>query len=264
MKTDIFRQIAVIFTIAATITVNILANALPINGLGTGQISDQFKVYFVPAGYVFSIWGLIYLGLIAYAVFQALPSQRQNPRLRSTGWWVSLGGLANIAWIFLWHYELFTWTLVAMLSLLATLIITYLRLGVGRTRVSPAERYTTQLTFSIYLGWITVATIANITEVLDYLKWDALGISQFIWMGIVLLAVFIIVGLMNFTRRDVAFTAVILWALAGIAVKFSSVPAVAIPTWITFVLVTLTLMVAFILPRQPLADSTGQPSLGGA
>jgi hypothetical protein len=264
MNKDTIRQITVILTVLATIVINILANALPINGLGTGQISDRFNVYFVPAGYVFSIWGLIYLGLIAYTVFQAIPSQAENPRLRSTGWWISLGSLANIAWIFLWHYEKFAWTLVAMLILLATLIVTYLRLGIGRIKVSAAERYTTQLTFSIYLGWITVATIANITDVLDYLKWDAFGISQFIWMGMVLFAVFIIAGIMNFTRRDVAYTGVILWALAGIAVKFSSVLAVAIPTWITFILVALTLAVALIMPRPPMANNTAQPVQGEA
>jgi hypothetical protein len=260
---DKLRQIAVVLTIVATIGVNILADALPINGLGTGQISDMFKVYFVPAGYVFAIWGLIYLGLIAFAIFQALPSQRENPRLRSTGWWISLGGLANIAWIFLWHYEKFVLTLVAMLMLLGTLIITYLRLGIGRIKVSPAERYTTHLTFSIYLGWITVATVANVTELLDYLHWDGFGIRQVIWMGIVLIAVFVIAGLMNFTRREVAYTAVILWALAGIAVKFAGVPAVAIPTWITFILVATTLVVAFMLPRKPLVESSVQPQTGG-
>ena len=261
---DKLRQIMVILTIAATIAVNVLADALPINGLGTGQISDMFKVYFVPAGYVFSIWGLIYLGLIAFAVFQAMPSQRENPRLRSTGWWVCLGGIANIAWIFLWHYELFALTVIAMLVLLGTLIVTYLRLGIGRIKVSAAERYTTQLTFSIYLGWITVATVANITSLLDYLNWNAFGISPIIWMGIVLAAVFIIAGLMNFTRRDVAYTGVILWALAGIAVKFAGVPAVAIPTWITFILVAVTLVVSFLLPRKPLVDGTLQPIAGEA
>ena len=126
---DTLRQISVILTILATIVVNALANALPINGQNTGQISDRFQVYFVPAGYVFSIWGLIYLGLIAFAIFQALPSQRENPRLRRVGWWIALGGLANIAWIFLWHYEQFPLTVIAMLVLLGTLILTYLRSG---------------------------------------------------------------------------------------------------------------------------------------
>jgi hypothetical protein len=246
---DRLRQFAVIMTVLATLVVNVLANALPLNGLNTGQISDRFKVYFVPAGYVFSIWGLIYIGLIAFAVFQALPSQRENPRLRATGWWISLGGLANSVWIFFWHYEQFPLTLLAMLVLLGTLIITHLRLGIGRTTVPAAETWAARLPFSIYLGWITVATVANVTSLLDYLKWDGFGIAPEIWMSIVLAAVLVIAALMNFTRRDVAYTAVILWALAGISVKFATVPAVALPTWITFGLVVLTLVMAFFLRR---------------
>lgn len=246
---DKLRQISVLLTILATILVNGLANALPINGQNTGEISNRFNVYFVPAGYVFSIWGLIYLGLVAFAIFQALPSQRENPRLRAVGWWISLGGLANIAWIFLWHYEQFTLTLIAMLVLLATLIVTYLRLEIGRAAVSARERWAVHLPFSIYLGWITVATVANVTSLLDYLKWDGFGVAPEIWMGIVLVAVLAIAVLMNFTRRDVAYTAVILWALAGISVKHAAVSAVSIPTWITFGLVALTLGLAFILPR---------------
>ena len=237
-------------TILVTLVVNVLANALPLNGLNTGQISDRFKVYFFPAGYGFSIWGLIYLGLIAFAVFQALPSQQENPRLRATGWWISLGGLANSAWIFFWHYEKFPLTLIAMLVLLGTLIITYLQLEIGRTKVSAAETWAVRLPFSIYLGWITVATVANVTDVLDYLNWDGFGIAPEVWMGIMLTAVLVIAALMNFTRRDVAYAAVILWALAGITVKQAAVPAVVLATWITFGLVALTLAAAFFM-RQP-------------
>jgi benzodiazapine receptor len=104
---DRLRQLSVVLTVLVTIVVNVLANALPINGLDQRQISDRFRVYFVPAGYAFSIWGLIYIGLVAFAILQALPSQRQNPRLRAVGWWVVLSGVANYAWIFLWHYEQF-------------------------------------------------------------------------------------------------------------------------------------------------------------
>jgi hypothetical protein len=246
---DIRRQLAVIVTILITLVVNVLANALPLNGLNTGQISDRFQVYFVPAGYVFSIWGVIYLGLIAFAIFQALPAQRENPRLRAAGWWISLGGLANSAWIFLWHYEQFPLTLIAMLVLLGTLIVTYLHLNIGRSAVSAAETWAVRLPFSIYLGWITVATVANVTSLLDYLKWNGFGIAPEIWMGIVLAAVVVIAVLMNFTRRDVAYTAVILWALAGIAIKHAAVAAVTIPTWITFGLVALTLAAAFFLHK---------------
>lgn len=248
---DALRQMAVALTVLATIVVNVLANALPINGLNTGQISDRFQVYFVPAGYVFSIWGLIYVGLIAFAVFQALPSQRENPRLQATGWWIVLAGVANSAWIFLWHYEQFPLTLIAMLALLASLIVTYLRLGIGRGAVSAAETWAARVPFSIYLGWITVATVANVTSLLDYLKWDGFGLAPEIWMGIVLVAVLVIATLMNVTRRDVAYALVILWALAGISVKHAAVAAVAIPTWITFALVALTLVAAVFLRRTP-------------
>jgi hypothetical protein len=247
---DTLRQISVVLTVLATLVVNALANILPINGLNTGAISDRFHVYFVPAGYVFSIWGLIYLGLIAFAVYQSLPAQRDNPRLRASGWWISLGGLANIAWIFLWHYEHFVLTLVAMLALLATLIITYIRLGIGRGKVSTAETWMARLPFSIYLGWITVATVANITAVLYFLKWDRFGISPEIWMGIVLAAVLAITVLIIFTRRDVAYALVILWALVGITVKQAGIPAVTIPTWICIGLVAVGLLLAFFLPKQ--------------
>ncbi|MGC9396113.1 MAG: tryptophan-rich sensory protein [Anaerolineae bacterium] len=249
---DRTRQIAVVLTILVTLIVNGLANSLPLNGLTTGDISDRFEVYFVPAGYVFSIWGLIYIGLIAFAIYQVLPAQRENPRLRATGWWIALGGVANSAWIFLWHYEQFPLTLIAMLVLLATLIITYLRLGIGRTKVSTAETWAVRVPFSIYLGWITVATAANVTSLLDYLNWGGFGIAPEIWTGIVLVAVLVIATLMAFTRRDVAYALVLLWALAGIAVKHAAVTAVAIPTWITFGLVALTLVAAFFLRRPKL------------
>jgi hypothetical protein len=100
--------------------------------------------------------------------------------------------------------------------------------------------------FSIYLGWITVATVANATALLDYLRWDGFGIAPEVWTVIMLAAVLIITALMNFTRRDVAYALVILWALAGIAIKHAAVSAVAIPTWITFALVAVTLAAAFI------------------
>jgi hypothetical protein len=245
------RQISIVVVILATIVINILADALPINGLGTGTISDSFHVYFVPAGYVFAIWGLIYIGLIAYAVNQALPSQKDNPRLQATGWWVVLGGIANSAWIFLWHYLQFVGTLVAMLILLVTLIAVYLHLGINRFKVSRGETWAVRVPFSIYLGWITVATIANITDVLDYLKWNRFGISEVTWMVIVLGAVVLISALMNFLRKDLAYTLVILWALAGIAGKFPAAGVVTVAVWVAFGLVALTLAIAFLWRKLP-------------
>jgi hypothetical protein len=196
---------------------------------------------------------LIYIGLIAYAVFQALPSQRENPRLRATGYLVALSGLANVAWIFLWHYEYFAWTLVAMISLLILLIAIYLRLGIGTTKVSTAEKWAVQVPFSVYLGWITVATVANITDVLYYLNWDGLGISPGVWFLVVLAAVIVISGLVSLTRRDIAYNLVILWALVGIAVKHSSITLVMVASLISATIVAAILIYSRIKPKAALS-----------
>jgi hypothetical protein len=247
MKKNGLRQLLVVLAVVVTITINALADILPINGLGTGAISDNFKVFFVPAGYVFSIWGLIYIGLIAYAVFQALPSQRKNPRMRSTAGLFIISSVANCAWIFLWHYQLFVWTLAAMAVLLVCLIMIYPRLGIGSHKaVSAGEKWAVRIPFSIYLGWITVATIANVTDVLSYFHWNGFGIVPQVWAVIMLGVATVIAVLMAFTRRDVAYLAVLVWAFTGIAVKFQGSALVytgaVIATVIAAVLALLSLI----------------------
>jgi translocator protein len=239
---DTVRQVLVVLSVLATLAVNALAEALPFNGLSTAQISDRFHVFFVPAGYVFSIWGLIYISLIAYAVFQALPSQRENPALRRTGYPVVVSGLANMAWLFLWHYLQFPLTLLVMLALLAVLIVIYLELGIGRTKVSAAEAWAVRVPFSIYLGWITVATIANVTDVLYYWNWNGFGISARNWTLVLFAAVLVIAGLMSLTRRDVAYNLVIVWALAGIAVKQSAAKSIVVSSLVTALLILAVLV----------------------
>ncbi len=232
MSKNLLRQVINLLAVLATIIVNGLANALPLNGLNTGDISDRFTVYFVPAGYVFSIWGLIYLGLIAYAVFQLLPSQRENPRLLRIGYLPALSGLFNIVWLFLWHYEQFPLTLLAMFGLLLTLIAIYLRLDEGRSSVRGAERWCLYIPFSVYLGWVTVATVANVTSVLDYAGWSGWGLSEAAWAVIMLLVAAGIGVLMGLRRRDAAFLLVLVWAFVGIALKHAGTPGVAITAWI--------------------------------
>lgn len=227
MTKDIVRQILVFLAALLTIIFNIVANALPLNGLNTGDISDRFKIFFVPAGYVFSIWGLIYLGLIAYAIYQVLPAQRENPRLRSIGYLFILSCAANIAWLYMWHYEIFSFTLVAMGVLLLTLIAIYLRLDIGRSHVSKGEKWAVHVPFSIYLGWITVASIANTTQLLYYLDWNGWGISPEIWTVIMLAAGVVISALMSVNRADIAYSLVLVWAYIGIAVMHGDTPLVA-------------------------------------
>jgi benzodiazapine receptor len=247
MKNDTIRQIAVVIAVLVTVVVNGLANALPFNGLTTGEISDRFEVYFVPAGYVFSIWGLIYLGLLAYAIYQALSAQKENPRLQKTGWLFVLSSVGNIVWIFLWHYEVFTVTIFAMLLLLICLILIYLRLEIGRSEVSSGEKWFVRVPFSIYLGWITVATIANMTSLLDYLNWGGWGISDQLWAVIMLFVGVVVASAVFISRKDIAYMLVIIWAFIGIAGKHSDVPLVSNAAWTAVGIVVAVLLVGSIV-----------------
>lgn len=246
---DIVRQVLVIVALVAVIVVNGLANALPLNDLNTGEISDRFDVYFVPAGYVFSIWGLIYLALAVFAVYQALPAQRENPRLRRIGYLFVLSCAANIAWIFLWHYLQFPLTLVAMLLLLGWLIAIYLHLDTGRSRVAAAETWCVRVPFSIYLGWITVATVANVTSLLDFLQWGGWGIAPQAWAAIMLVVASAIAAAVALTRGDVAYVLVIIWAFIGIALKHAGTAAVAITAWSMTALVAVVGAIGALLRR---------------
>jgi benzodiazapine receptor len=250
MNKDTVRQILVLIAVIAVIAVNFLAVSLPLNDLDTGEISDRFEVFFVPAGYVFSIWSLIYLGLIAYGIFQVLPAQKENPRLRSIGYLFVLSSLANITWLFLWHYEVFLFTPVAMLTLLISLIAIYLRLDVGRVKVSTAEKWSVHIPFSIYLGWISVATIANITQWLYYLGWNGWGIPPEVWAVIMLAAGVVISTLMSLTRGDVAYSLVLVWAYIGIAVKQAGTPLVAYSALIGVGLILVMLVIGVLRKRQ--------------
>lgn len=239
---DIIRQLFVLLSVVATIVINVLANALPLNGQNTGEISDRYPTYFVPAGYVFAVWFVIYVGLIAYGVYQALPAQRQNPDLRAIGLPFIIGSLANIAWIFLWHYEYLPLTLLAMVILLLSLIFIYWRLGVGLKPVSSSEKWFVHVPFSLYLAWISVATIANASNLLYDLNWNGFGISGPTWAAIMLVVATALTLAIIWQRADVAFTAVIVWAFAGIIVKQSGTTVVTLTAGIMIAIVVLALL----------------------
>jgi hypothetical protein len=236
--------------VAATIVVNGLANALPLNDLTTGEISDRFQVLFTPAGYVFSIWGLIYLGLILFAVFQFLSAGRANPRLGRIGPWFLAASAANIAWIFLWHYEAFWWTLPAMLLLFASLLVIYLRLDIGRAAVSATERWMAHYPFSLYLGWVTVATIANVTALLYLAGWNGWGVAPEVWTVVMIGAGAVIACLLTLTRRDVVFPLVVIWAFAGIAVKNVGAPVVQGAAWFACLIVLGGIIAGWLQRRE--------------
>ena len=172
-----------------------------------------------------------------------MPSSRRCPRsARIPGCAASAGcfrwsSVANIAWIFLWHYEVFPATLPVMLVLLGSLIAIYLRLGTGLTQVSRAETWMVRVPFSVYLGWITVATVANATQLLYFLGWNGGALGPEVWTVIMLAVAVVLAWLMAITRRDVAYLLVLVWAFIGIASKHAGTPAVSSAAWIATALV---------------------------
>jgi len=224
MKT---KRLMMILSLILTLVINVLANALPINGLTTGEISDRFPILFVPAGYVFSIWGLIYLALIAFAIYTVTPKGRQDEGIDAIAWWFVAANLFNTAWILLWHNLEFPLTLVAILGLLISLIAIYLMLGVGKSQRPRVEKLLVETPFSIYLGWATVAVVANVTQVLYAVGWRGAPLTEPTWAVIMLLIAGVLGVLMILRRKELAYPLVLTWAFVGIWVKQGEVPLVA-------------------------------------
>lgn len=225
MSSDRTRQVATVLIFAITVVINGAANALPINGQATGDISDRFQVFVTPAGYVFAIWGVIYLGLAAFTIYQAL--RGSDPLVRRIGWLPVISGVLNTGWLLLFQYELFVLTVPVMIALLLTLITIHLRVWDGRQELTTVTGWTIRYPFSIYLGWITVATIANIAQTLSSIGVGGFGLeAETAIAGIVLLAGLGIAMTFVLRFRDVAYGAVIAWAYVGIVVKEIDTPIV--------------------------------------
>ena len=212
-----------------TIVVNGLANALPINNLTTGELSDKYPNLFVPAALTFSIWGVIYILLAIFVIYQAVLAFGKNGQdstfSHKIGVLFFISSIANMGWIFAWHYEILPLSVVLMLLLLGTLIAIYLRLNIGRSDAANREKYLVHLPFSVYLGWITIATIANITALLVSLNWNTLGLGEQFWTVAVIVVGIAIALAVLIRRRDAFYCLVIDWALLGILLKRSAASA---------------------------------------
>ena len=216
---------------ALMVLVNGLAGSTTIiGGRNTAQISDANPTLITPAGYVFSIWGVIYVLLGVFAVYQVLPGQRESQFQSRVGWLFVLSSIINMVWLFLWQSLLLEASTVLMFLLLSTLILIYLRLGIGKAKVTIREKLAVHLPFSVYLGWITIASIANVAVTLVSVGWAGFGISPTTWATLVVAVALLISVLVLATRRDLAYALVIIWALVGIAAKQSGTPAIVMLT----------------------------------
>jgi len=231
MKNDKLRQFLVVFSVITMIVMNYLSNTRAFGGMTNGEISDKYHTLITPAGYAFSIWGLIFLGLLAFAVYQALPSQRTNPRFRAIGWLVVINTLCNAIWSPLFNNELIGVALFVILVMLGTATLIEHRLLARRhvpvvsvdpdatlpeSAATATETWLARIPFSIYFGWLTVATILNVAVFLKATEFSLLSLSEETW-AVAVLVVGLVVGAIVFNRfRSVAYILVFAWAYAAI------------------------------------------------
>lgn len=209
-----FRIILMTIAFLAVVTMNALANSLPINGQTTGEISNRLPVLFTPAGYVFSIWSVIYI-LLAIWIIGFWVRYKKDKEIPSIGIsiYFTLTAVFNISWLLLWHYEFFAWSIAAMVAYLISLILLYLQYN------NNERKFTERLPVSVNMGWISVATITNISYVLTFYNWGGWGLSNELWTVIMLTVATAIALHVRFHHWDIPFALVFIWAFVGIAVK---------------------------------------------
>jgi hypothetical protein len=222
---DFIRQLTTLVAIVGAFVVNVASNIFPLNGLNIGAISNSlFKdVLFIPANYAFAVWGLIYLGLFALAIYQFLPNQKQDEDLRKIGYLLVIASVFQSIWVYLFLSRLFALSVVAMFGILIPLMIIYHVVGIGKKRVSRTKKLCLHNPVSIYLSWITVATVVNVACALYFHGWNGWGINNQVWTIILVVVATIIATVIVIRYKDIAYTGVTVWALIAIAVKHSNI-----------------------------------------
>lgn len=212
------------------IAINALAVLLPLNNMSTGAISDLYPNLFVPAGFTFSIWSVIYILLLMFTFFQVRMAwgKSKNPMVPA-GQMASplqvsilriflLTCLLNISWIFSWHYLQIRLSVIVMLLFLIALGVLHRKILLLKN-LSAGQQIFIRLPVSVYFGWISVATIANITAMLVAENWGAWGIGAEIWSSTMILIASILGILALYKWKEIPYALVISWALYGISQK---------------------------------------------
>ncbi|MGO4442579.1 hypothetical protein AB4Z42_04410 [Mycobacterium sp. 2YAF39] len=246
-------------TYLVMVTANVLANALPLNGVRTGGVSDAYPNLFAPAGYAFSIWSVIYLLLGLHVLYQ-LGLFRTGPTtsdraalLDKVGLYFSVSSLANAAWVFAWHYDVIALSVVLIAVILACLAL--ITRAVCSANLTPRETLFIGVPFSVYFGWTTVATVANVTVFLVSLNWGGFGLGDATWTVVILL-VTMATGTATMVRNhDVVYGVVLVWAYTAILVKHLSAAGFdgtypAVVTTVIACLVAFVAVAAVILVRR--------------
>jgi prepilin-type N-terminal cleavage/methylation domain-containing protein len=240
-------RLLVTATFVLMVLVNGLANALPLNGRQTGEISDAYPNLFAPAGLTFAIWGLIYALLALHVLYQwglfNQSGRHHSARLGKVGMLFSLSSLANTAWVFAWHYDLIGLSTLLIISILVLLAL--INRTLGAMSLTRRERWLVQVPFSIYFGWITVATVANITVWLVSIRWSGFGLTESLW-ALAIIAIAATIGAVTMLKnRDIAYGLVLIWAFIGILIKHTSATGFA-GAYSTVIVTTIICLAVFI------------------
>ncbi len=205
----------------AVLIVNYLANALPIGWISTGALSDLYPNLFVPVGLTFSIWGLIYLMLGVFVVYQIVDVYKKQSKciVQKIGIWFLLSCLTNIAWIFAWQYQQVLLSVGIIILFLAVVIVLSYKVSIGHKLGKRWEKICVQVPFSLYLGWLSVATIANITALLVHIGWTGRGMTDIFWTTTVIVVAALLALLALWRKADIVYSLVIIWAFLGIILK---------------------------------------------
>jgi len=239
LNPNVVRQVSNAIAIFTAFGVNIFANVRPIGGLTLGEISNQLfaDVLITPARYAFAIWGVIYLGLFSFAIYQALPNQGEKPILQGISYWLVTASVAQMIWIFVFQLRFFTGSFLVMLLILLPLLRVYSHLNGQGQKLSWRDRWFVQIPISIYVAWISVATVVNGAVALTAAGWEGWGIPAEIWTVMMMVIAGAIALLINFFNRDVAFTGVFIWALIAIALRHQE----QLPIFITGIILAIFL-----------------------
>ena len=215
------RPILTILAIILAFVVNTLSNVTPIGGKTVGELANTLfaNVLITPANYAFAIWGLIYLSLLAFGVYQLLPAQRHNPQLDRIGYLLVMASVAQTIWIILFQLRLFTLSVLAMFLILLPLGLGYWHLRIGKAAVGRSQYWSVQFPMSVYFAWISVATIVNVATALYAINGDRWGLPPALWTIVMLVIATGLAIAVSVRHHDGAFVGVYLWALVAIAIR---------------------------------------------
>ncbi|WP_051188997.1 TspO/MBR family protein [Halalkalibacillus halophilus] len=227
-----------VFALLIVLFINYLSNSLPLNGQTAGDISDRLNVLFTPAGYVFSIWGIIYFLLIVWMIGQFVSINASNV-IQTVGPWFIISCLFNVSWLFAFHFEYFSTSLLVMILLLFSLIVIYRKL---QKQTTPRAW---QIPFSVYLGWVSVATIVNVGVVFASYGLEFFGTSSIITTIILIFLATSLAVWFTISKKDIIYPLVFIWAFIGIAVERVDYTSIFYTAWAMVIVLSAFVLTQF-------------------